>query len=114
MSEPERHELRIVLKKLRYSVEFFASLYPARRVKPFRARLSQMQDILGLLQDVAVARSTLKQLVEGPPDSLFTARSDLSFAAGTVYGWHLDRASSAWRDAVSCWKKFAKAKPFWA
>ncbi len=114
LSEPERHHLRIALKKMRYTADFFASLYPPEDVKPFQKRLSQMQDVLGLLQDVAVARSTLKHLVEEPEGSLYGVRADLSFAAGTVYGWHLDRANSAWKDAMSRWKSFAKTEPFWA
>lgn len=113
LSEPERHQLRIALKKMRYTADFFASLYPSGDVKPFQKRLGQMQDILGMLQDVAVARSTLKHLVEEPKGSLYRARADLSFAAGMVYGWHLDRANSAWKDAVGCWKTFTKARPFW-
>ena len=72
-----------------------------------------MQDILGSLQDVAVARSTLKHLIEEPEGSLYGVRADLSFAAGTIYGWHLDRANAAWKDAMSRWKGFEKTKPFW-
>lgn len=114
LSEPDRHQLRIALKKLRYSVDFFASLYDETGVKTFQKRLSQMQDILGLLQDVAVARGTLKHLVEAPANGLVAPRADISFAAGIVYGWHLDRASCAWKDAMSCWKKFTKVEPFWS
>ena len=113
LSEAERHRLRIALKKLRYAAEFFAPLYPARAVTPFLKRLSRMQDILGLLQDVAVARGTLAHLVEEPEGSLRGPRPDISFAAGLVYGWHLDRASSAWKDAVRRWRKLAKTEPFW-
>ena len=40
LSEPKRHTLRIALKKLRYSVDFFASLYSEDDVKPFQRRLS--------------------------------------------------------------------------
>ena len=114
LSEAERHRLRIALKKLRYTAEFFASLYPVDSVSPFVKRLSQMQDVLGLLQDVAVARKILAHLIEEPPEERSGPRADLSFAAGIVYGWHLDRAANAWRDAVSRWKRFAKAEPFWA
>ncbi len=114
LSEAQRHELRIALKKMRYSVDFFASLYPEDEVRSFQKRLSEMQDILGLLQDVAVARSTLKQLVEEPDTAIRGQRADLSFAAGIVYGWHLDRASSAWKDAVRSWKRFSRTDPFWA
>lgn len=113
LSEAERHRLRIALKKLRYTAEFFAPLYPPQAVGPFLKRLSQMQDILGLLQDVAVARKTLAYLVEEPEETSHGPRADLSFAAGIVYGWHLDRAASAWHDAMRRWKKFARTEPFW-
>jgi len=114
LSEPERHMLRIALKKLRYSAEFFASLYPQHEVKPFLKRMNRMQDILGLLQDVAVARKILKELVEEPGADQNVSRADVTFAAGIVYGWHLDRAASAWADAVKSWKRFARTEPFWA
>lgn len=114
LSEADRHRLRIALKKLRYTAEFFAPLYPPRAVKPFLKRLSRMQDILGLLQDVAVARKTLAHLVAEPDESMAGPRADLSFAAGIVYGWHLDRAASAWDDAMRRWKKFSKTEPFWS
>lgn len=114
LSEPDRHRLRIALKKLRYSAEFFASLYPEDDVGPFTKQLGKTQDALGLLQDVAVARKTLAHLVEEPDGSLRGPRADISFAAGIVYGWHLDRANSAWKDAVRRWKKFARTAPFWA
>lgn len=113
LSEAERHRLRIALKKLRYTAEFFAPLYPERAVEPFLRRLSRMQDVLGLLQDVAVAREILGQLVREPEEASPGPRADVSFAAGIVYGWHLDRAASAWTDAVKRWKSFIKTEPFW-
>ena len=114
LGEAERHRLRIALKKLRYTAEFFAPLYPAEKVGPFVKRLGQMQDVLGFLQDVAVARKTLAQLIAEPPEERSGPRADLSFAAGIVYGWHLDRSANAWKEAIGRWKKFAKAEPFWA
>ncbi len=113
LSEPDRHRLRIALKKMRYSAEFFASLYPHHNAAPFIKQLGRTQDILGLLQDVAVARKTLTRLVEEPDGSLRGPRADVSFAAGIIYGWHLDRAASAWKDAVKRWKRFSKTAPFW-
>lgn len=110
LTDTRRHKLRIALKTLRYMAEFYAPLYPEKNVGRFLKRLSAMQDILGLVQDVAVARMTLARLIEEPD----APRADLSFAAGIVYGWHLDRASAAWKDAVKRWKKFAKTDPFWA
>jgi CHAD domain-containing protein len=112
LSDGARHELRISLKKLRYTAEFFAPFFDRSRVQKFVARLSRMQDVLGALNDVAVARTILESLVSAdePP---FASRTDLSFAAGIVYGWHLERAAHTWQDAVARWKKFTGTKEFW-
>jgi len=61
-SPPEAlHELRKTCKKLRYLMEFFQSLFPARRIKaPIRA-LKALQDNLGEFQDCAVQIATLKR-----------------------------------------------------
>jgi CHAD domain-containing protein len=61
-SPPEAlHELRKTCKKLRYLMEFFQSLLPARRIKaPIRA-LKALQDNLGEFQDCAVQIATLKR-----------------------------------------------------
>ena len=114
LTDAQRHDLRISLKKLRYTAEFFAPFYEKRKVEKFLSRLSRMQDVLGALNDVAVARKTLDLLVgaEAAPSSL--PRSELSFAAGIVYGWHLAHAARMWDDAVSRWKKFARTETFWS
>ena len=114
LSDAERHCLRIRLKKLRYTAEFFAPLYDAKAVGRFVRRLSAMQDILGTLQDVVVARTTLERLVEIDDGLSDVSQADLSFAAGMVYGWHLENAAHSWRKAVKRWKRFAKAERFWA
>lgn len=113
LSETERHQLRIALKKLRYSVEFFAALYPDGKVASFVKRLVAMQDILGLLQDVAVARTTLHQLSSASDSGLPSGEGDVCFAAGTVYGWHLAHANKVWADAKVQWKRLIKHPPFW-
>lgn len=48
------HDLRISLKRLRYSLEFFAVCYDAAHVEWILERLSQMQDLLGDLHDAEV------------------------------------------------------------
>jgi CHAD domain-containing protein len=112
LSDAGRHDLRINLKKLRYTAEFFAPFFERSRVRKFVSRLSRMQDVLGALNDVAVARTILESLVSADEPSL-VPRTDLSFAAGIVYGWHLERAAHNWQDAVTRWKKFADTKEFW-
>ncbi|HWE07036.1 MAG TPA: CHAD domain-containing protein [Rhizomicrobium sp.] len=113
LSVADRHELRIRLKKLRYTSEFFAPFFDRARMEKFIARLSRMQDILGALNDVAVAKKTLDTLISENTLGDGHAGSDLSFAAGIVYGWHLERAAHTWRDAVKRWKKFAGTREFW-
>lgn len=56
-----RHQLRILVKKLRYSLEFVRSLHlrkPKQR-RRFSHALEELQEWLGLLNDAAVARRTL-------------------------------------------------------
>jgi CHAD domain-containing protein len=113
LSVADRHELRIRLKKLRYTSEFFAPFFERARVEKFVTRLSRMQDILGALNDVAVAKKTLDTLISESTPGEGRAESDISFAAGIVYGWHLERAAHTWRDAVKRWKKFASTREFW-
>jgi len=113
LSEAERHRLRISLKKLRYTCEFFAPLYDAKEVAAFLKRLSKMQDILGGLNDVFVARDTLDALVSAGDAGPLASAADLSFAAGILYGWHLERAADLWTRAVERWKKFGRKDPYW-
>jgi CHAD domain-containing protein len=109
-SDEQIHQLRIALKKLRYTGEFFSPLYEKDEVEEFGERLSKMQDSLGAVHDVVVARETLARLTAGANDH---SDSGISFAAGIVYGWHLDRATHIFKKSVKRWKKFSRTEPFW-
>jgi len=110
LSDEQIHHLRIALKKLRYTGEFFAPLYEKDDVEQFGKRLSDMQDSLGAVHDVVVARETLARLTATAHEP---SDSGLSFAAGIVYGWHLDRSTHIFKKSVKRWKKFANTEPFW-
>ena len=59
-SPPESlHELRKSCKRLRYLLEFFRDLHPAKPVERTIARLKRLQDNLGTYQDVQVQRAVL-------------------------------------------------------
>jgi triphosphatase len=58
------HALRILAKKLRYSAEFFASFYGKQKAESFLAALSEVQDVLGLINDIAMAHRLLDELAE--------------------------------------------------
>jgi CHAD domain-containing protein len=113
LSDAQRHNLRISLKKLRYTAEFFAPFYDRREVEKFVSRLCRMQDVLGALNDVVVARKILDLLIAADTVPSRVTPASISFAAGIVYGWHLDRAARMWEDAVGRWKKFSRTDIFW-
>ncbi|HET7831824.1 MAG TPA: CHAD domain-containing protein [Gallionella sp.] len=60
------HALRIVAKKLRYTTEFFAPLFDRKKARTFLRALSEVQDLLGQINDVAVAHRLLDELAAMP------------------------------------------------
>jgi inorganic triphosphatase YgiF len=106
----ERHRLRIALKKLRYSGEFFAPIFPAKAVAAFQGRLSKLQDLFGALNDAAAAESILRRIAEHAGERRST---ELMEAAAFVDGWHQSRVEPTWDKAKKRWKGFAKIDPFW-
>jgi len=113
LSSAERHSLRIELKKLRYAAEFYVPFFDAGHAKKFLFRLSRMQDVLGAVNDVAVAKHILEKLIAFAEPEEGIPENEVSFAAGLIYGWHLERAAHTWREAVERWKKFARTRTFW-
>jgi triphosphatase len=61
MDDQEKHRLRIRIKKLRYALEFVAALqvhHPKRR-KKFGRAMEDVQEALGFVHDLSVARTHL-------------------------------------------------------
>jgi triphosphatase len=113
LSSAERHALRIELKKLRYAAEFYVPFFDAGHAKKFLSRLARMQDVLGAVNDVTVAKHILEKLVAFAEPADGISENEVSFAAGLIYGWHLERAAHTWREAVERWRKFARTRTFW-
>lgn len=59
------HALRIHCKKLRYLMEFFASLFPAAAVKSVLTPLKRVQDNLGRVNDLSVQETQLQTFLQG-------------------------------------------------
>ena len=106
----ERHRLRIALKKLRYSAEFFAPLFPAKPVSAFLQRLSKLQDLFGTLNDAAMAETILHRIVAHAGER---GSAELLEAAAFVDGWHESRVGPTWDNAKKRWKRFTRTEPFW-
>ena len=113
LSADERHTLRIELKKLRYAAEFFVPFFDADHAKKFLSRLARMQDVIGAVNDLAVAKNILEKFVATAETVDGVSANEVSFVAGLIYGWHLERAAHTWREAVQRWKKFVRARTFW-
>ena len=62
MNATRRHEMRIAFKKLRYALEFFAPILPAKRLRQYQPALAQIQDLLGQLNDLVTASRLIKEL----------------------------------------------------
>ncbi len=61
------HRLRIHCKKLRYLMEFFATLFPADEIRQRVKSLKRLQDNLGRFNDYSVQQIFLKDVLAGQP-----------------------------------------------
>ncbi|MFD0936530.1 CHAD domain-containing protein, partial [Methylobacterium trifolii] len=113
--DPEaRHRVRIAAKKLRYGAEFFASLYPKkkarRRHKALSSALSDLQDHLGALNDLATAHTVMAGLADegGAPTP-----GPALFAAGLTAADNEARTGRLLKEAGSAHEALVDVKPFW-
>lgn len=70
LTQPEDeqlHALRIDCKKLRYLIEFFSSLFPAKKVERLVGQLKRLQDNLGDFNDLAVQQDYLLNIAGDLP-----------------------------------------------
>ncbi|MCA8878810.1 MAG: CHAD domain-containing protein [Rhodobacteraceae bacterium] len=103
-----RHELRKELKKLRYAIEFFSPVLPAKRVGPFIRRLKDLQQVFGDLNDAAMAAHLLTGL-----DAPGAGDPDAQRAVGWLLGTRTERADHHWLDAKALWDALRSTKPCW-
>ncbi|MCP5412886.1 MAG: CHAD domain-containing protein [Alphaproteobacteria bacterium] len=106
--EADLHRLRIALKKLRYTAEFFAPLFPAPKVKAYLACVRQLQEELGHLNDVAHVRQVIGTLLKEQTDG------DIRLASGMVLGWYGASTPRTVKKTMKRYGRFRRLKPFWA
>jgi triphosphatase len=102
----QRHELRKEFKKLRYASELGSGLFKRKRVKRFLGVLSELQDVLGALNDVAAGRAELAVVASGRESELAPALE----AAQTRLGVREAEELAALAPAMHA---LAQARPFW-
>ncbi len=107
MSGELRHELRIILKNIRYCAELFRELFehPGTARKYVRVA-GQFQDALGVFNDGLVANTIIADIERraGPK----SAR-----AAGIVTGWTARGQAEADAGLIDQFNSFKKVKRFW-
>lgn len=109
LSEDERHEVRIEVKKLRYATEFFGSLYDGKAVRAYLASLKGLQDSLGASNDVVVARGLMWKLIDRAKKR---DRVRIAFAAGLVLACQPDARDKA-GGLSELWNRFRETEAFW-
>jgi triphosphatase len=110
MDAEERHRLRIQIKKLRYAVEFFGSLFSGNAVKPYLAALRQLQDSLGSMNDLFVARALTEDLCRATRGA--GKRLRLAYASGLIVGCAAHQHEQATK-LPTAWTRFTSREAFW-
>ncbi|EKV30567.1 Adenylate cyclase [Caenispirillum salinarum AK4] len=108
LDAPQRHRLRVQIKKLRYASEFFGDVWGEKKVKGYVKALKALQDDLGDLNDIAVAHDLLHEIVGKDG-----AENREVWSAGLTAGWHDARQAALMDSARSAWKAFAGTDVFW-
>ena len=89
--EAGRHEVRIAIRRLRYACDFFSPCFDGAR--RYLHGLADLQDLLGDLNDIAVARR---------------------FGVRTAHAELKEREAALLRQLRPAWRAFEKRPRFWA
>jgi inorganic triphosphatase YgiF len=104
----ERHELRKALKALRYTIEFFGTLYRSGQVEPLLKALKKLQDVFGYLNDVEAARR-----LESISEVRCPSKGDAQRVAGYIIGWHTAKAATCCDGVEPKWRRLMSKPRFW-
>jgi len=94
------HALRIECKKLRYLMEFFASLFPAKEINELIQQLKKLQNNLGDFNDLCVQQEYLLNLAAEIPDDQQSQSRRTILAVGSLIG-RLDAEKSRVKDSFA-------------
>ena len=70
-----------------------------------------MQDVLGHLNDVAVAEHVVRDLLDGTEPG--SRQRSVALGAGQVLGWYARQSQELEPQALAAWDEFRSAAPFW-
>ncbi|MBV8504909.1 MAG: CYTH and CHAD domain-containing protein [Alphaproteobacteria bacterium] len=104
----ERHKLRIAVKKLRYTIELFGSLFDKDGLERFVGRLKRLQSGLGYANDVRVAHEFITELF-----AQIEPRSPAAHAWVALLEAHDQIFASGERKLRRHRRRLNDAAPFW-
>lgn len=97
---PARHALRKRGKRLRYGLAFSQSLLPQTRLRAYQKNLARVQNLLGEINDLAMAKDYYRACIDTDPQAWF------------ALGWISARLKALTVQAQHAFDKLAATKPF--
>lgn len=97
----DRHELRKRVKRLRYALQFADALLPHEKIKPYLKQLARLQDLLGQMNDLVVARHRFEAMRESQPGAWFAC------------GWISSELKSLDTKIMAAFEQLAKTDHYW-
>ncbi|MDA9410695.1 CYTH and CHAD domain-containing protein [Bradyrhizobium sp. CCBAU 45384] len=100
LAPEQRHKLRIRIKKIRYAIDFFGSLYRKRdqnELAELSSRLKRIQSALGSLNDFMAHRELATDAALNAPPANRRAQA---FASGFIVGQEHEAARGLMQDAA--------------
>ena len=107
LTPQQRHQFRISVKKLRYTIEFLKDSFDSNQVAEFVQKLKPLQEDLGYANDIKVAHELLADL-HVSQDAMAVTR-----AAGVVLGWHDRGLADHDRKLRKHVRRLRQLRPFW-
>jgi CHAD domain-containing protein len=107
-ADEQFHRARIAAKRARYATELAASVLPDKRTaaaSELAAKLADLQDALGAVQDAAVAEGAIRENLHAP-----RVTATYAFDAGRLAERQLLRADQARDDFFDLWPKVRKRR----
>ena len=106
LSTEDRHRVRLAAKKLRYVADFLLPLCGQRKfAKRFSRRLANLQQELGVYNDMATTTSLLADV---------DATSTGGMAAAAIAGWQAHAMVGIEARLLKAWSEFTRMKAPWS
>lgn len=110
LSPEQRHKVRIAVKNMRYSTDFFAALCKnkklMRKQQDFLGKLSHLQKLMGVMNDIATTEKLLAQLTGKQ------STANILEAVEVLAKWNATRLAEADKTLTSSWHALLQAAPY--